>query len=369
MISLYPIQVIALDKTAHQALDLAELTRFDEVIKTEAKHLASKTISDYHQIFVLSELNDIVIEMLIYELSQAEEPIVLLPNTAKVSESLKQLLIMGIRVIFSSSDSLVSVSLSQALQMLESMLYGNETEMEIAVDHQDIYGILKKGTMSEFYESSGSDAVRTIVRTMNVPKRFDDVVSSLVLYEVAEDFPIMEIAKSMDTLVEDILPEECETIFATRNTHVNSDYVKITCMVSRYYDFAGSLQKEIKEADSYLDKVSVIVDAYVSEVITDEEVEHLAARNSLHMKDIKAIYYIAYSQPIETVKLLRMMQDNKIDTQRKVEAIADVVMNESVDADIAEEVAKIKNLSIDEILSVIQTKKEAIEASQKEFEV
>ena len=358
MTSLYPIQVIALDNVAHQALDLAELTRFDEMVKTEPKQLASVAIGEYHQIFVLSELNDVIMGEIENELSQVLEPIVLLPDTAKESEYVKQLLLIGTRVIFASSDSLMSVSLSQTLKILELMFYGNETEMEIAVDHQDIYEILKKGTISEFYESSGSDVVRTMMRTLNVPKRFDDVVSSFVLYEVAEDFPIMEISRSMDTLVEDILPEECETIFATRNTHSNSDYVKITCMVSRYYDFAASLQKEIKRAETYMDKASVIVDAYAGDIINNEEVELLAVRNSLHMKDIKTVYHVAYTQPMETVNLLQMMQDEKVSTQRKIEAIADVVLDESVDLNVAEEIAKMQKLSIDDILSVIQIKRD-----------
>jgi len=49
-----------------------------------------------------------------------------------------QLLVMGTRVIFSSSDSLVAVSLSQTLKMLELMFYENSRDMEIAVDHEDM---------------------------------------------------------------------------------------------------------------------------------------------------------------------------------------------------------------------------------------
>jgi len=119
MTKLYPLQVIALDKVAHQALDLAALTRFDEAVKTEPKLISSITIVDHHQIFVLSELNESIMEEIAEELYQVEEPIVLLPNSVKESESVKQLLLMGIRVVFSSSDNLVAVSLAQTLKMLE----------------------------------------------------------------------------------------------------------------------------------------------------------------------------------------------------------------------------------------------------------
>lgn len=128
-------------------------------------------------------------------------------------------------------------------------------------------------------------------------------------------------------------------------------------MVTRYYDFTSPLQKEITAAESYIDKVSVIVDAFASGVITDDEAEILAKRNTLYMKDLKAIYHVAYSQPLEMVKLLQMMQDEKVSIQRKVEAIADVVLDESFDVDAVEEIAKMQKLSIDEILSIVQIKK------------
>jgi len=41
MTQMYPIQIIALDYTAHQAVDLAELTHFTEVEKITPKELAT----------------------------------------------------------------------------------------------------------------------------------------------------------------------------------------------------------------------------------------------------------------------------------------------------------------------------------------
>jgi hypothetical protein len=357
MTKLYPIQVIALDKTAHQALDLADLSKFDEMLKSDIAHLSSVAVNDYHQIFVLSELEDTTMDGLNTELFSAKEPIVLLPDSLKETDNVKRLLLAGTRVIFSPSESLVSVSLSQTLKKLELMFYGNGTEMEIAVDHQDIYAILKAGTISEFYESSGSDMGTSMMRVMNVPRRFRDVVSAYVLFEMCEDFSIMEIAEAMN-IVEEDLSEESDIIFATRNTTTDENYVKITCLMSHYYDFANALQKEIRKAESYFDKVSVIVDAYAENALNEEEVEQLAHKNSLHMKDIEAIYRVAYRQPEDMVALLRMMQNENVDTQRKIEAIADVVIYGGMDPNVAEEIAKMQKLSIDDILLVMKVKEE-----------
>jgi hypothetical protein len=291
------------------------------------------------------------------ELFSAKEPIVLLLDSLKETDNVKRLLLAGARVIFSPSESLVSVSLSQTLKKLELMFYGNSTEMEIAVDHQDIYAMLKAGTISEFYESSGSDMGTSMMRVMNVPRRFRDIVSAYVLFEMCEDFSIMEIAEAMN-IVEEDLSEESDIIFATRNTTTDENYVKITCLMSHYYDFANALQKEIRKAESYFDKVSVIVDAYAENALNEEEVEQLAHKNSLHMKDIEAIYRVAYRQPEDMVALLRMMQNENVDTQRKIEAIADVVIYGGMDPNVAEEIAKMQKLSIDDILLVMKVKEE-----------
>jgi cell division GTPase FtsZ len=163
---------------------------------------------------------------LIEELFHAKEPIVLLPDILKETNNLKRLLLTGARVIFPPSESLVSVSLSQTLKKLELMFYGNGTEMEISVDHQDIYAMLKAGTISEFYENSGSDIGTTMMRVMNVPRRFRDVVSAYVLFEICEDFSIMKIAEAMN-IVEEDLSEESDIIFATRNTIADKNYVRL----------------------------------------------------------------------------------------------------------------------------------------------
>jgi len=47
-----------------------------------------------------------------------------------------------------------------------------------------------------------------------------------------------------------------------------------------------------------------------------------------------------------------------VHTQRKVEAIADVVVDGDVDVNVAEEIAKLQKLSIDDILSVMKVKEE-----------
>jgi hypothetical protein len=53
-----------------------------------------------------------------------------------------------------------------------------------------------------------------------------------------------------------------------------------------------------------------------------------------------------------------MMQDENVDTQRKIEAIADVVVEGNVNPNVAEEIAKMQKFSIDDILLVMKVKEE-----------
>ena len=119
-----------------------------------------------------------------------------------------------------------------------------------------------------------------------------------------------------------------------------------------------SIQEEITECDTYLQRVAVIVDAFAEGSITGEEADTIADKNALAKQDLGAIYNVTYEQQAEIVTLMRMIQDEKISDTRKIEAIADVVINESVDTNVAEEIANMQKLSIDEILSVIQLKRD-----------
>jgi hypothetical protein len=235
------------------------------------------------------------------------------------------------------------------------MLYGNGTEMEIAVDHKDIYTVISRGTVTEFYQNSGTHVSTVVMNTLNTPEGFSDVSGAYILYEVHKDLPIMDIAEGMD-IVENILSEESSIIFGIRNTHTNLKHVKITCMISRNVDFQHILQHEINESETYMDKLAVIVDAFAEGSVTGDEADFLAERNNLDLKDLKNIYTIAYTQPAETVKLMQMVRDENITPQKKEEAIADAWINTNIDADILSEIAMTKELSIDNILAISDAK-------------
>ena len=357
MIENYPIQLIALDETAQQALELASLSKFDHILKSDLEKLSSVLVEDHHHILILSQLSDKIAETVISELSNSEDPIIILPDTVWETEELKQLLLGGMRVILSPSDTLLSISLSHTLEIIQSLFYGNETENEIVLEHSDIYEMIWKSTITELHESSGTDLSTTMMRLFNLPRRLDDVVGAIILFTVHEDRSILEISEALD-VAEAQLPDEAYVLFTTRNNTSDLKSGSITVLISRYYDFEQDLQKEINQSSSYFGKVSVIVDAFAGGVINGQEADLLAERNSLDTGDLKVIYTMAYEQPEETVKLIKMLADEKIESSRKIEAVADVIIDESVDLDVAEALVDTNQLPVDDILAIVDLKRE-----------
>ena len=364
MTQIYPIQVIALDSTAHQAVEISELTEFTTVEKIELKDLAATAIKEHHQILVFSELTMPILNEIEYELSQMEDPIILFPKKEPKNEEIKRLILMGARIVFAPSDTIASFALSQTLKLFEIIFYGTNSDMEIVTDHKDVYEVIGRSTISEFYESDGYNSSTVMMSTINTPRGFSDVCGALALFEVSEAFPIIEIAEAMDVM-EEILPEESGILFETRNTHTKDAYIKITCMLSRYVDFKNTLQIEINNAETYLDKVSVLVDAFYEGSVDYDGLHLLAIRNNIAEKDLNLIYTVAYVTPVETVKLMRLLRDETVSDQKKEEAVAVALTGTSIDSDLVEELVLTHALSVNNILVIKNHNNEKGEQNDK----
>jgi hypothetical protein len=347
----YAIEIVALDSSAGQAIDLAEPIRFDNVIKTDLKHFSEKITHGYRQILLLSKLDTSIFSEIKDKLSKLEEPIIILPQQTKQSEEIKQLVLMGVRILFTSSENITMFSLSQTLRILQMVFYENDSDMEVSVNHSDIYEVIGKGTVTEFLEESGSNVSTVMMNTINTPKSFSDTYGVITLFEISETLPLIQIAEALD-IIEDVLPETSSIVFVTRNIQKKLKDIKITCMVSRYIDFTLSLQKEINNAETYMEKVALIIDAFASGIIDGEEADFIALRNDLAPKDLHAIFTVAYDTPSEIVNLMKHLREEKVSIDEKEEALAKALVETSIDPDLIEEIAITHKLSTENILKI-----------------
>ena len=359
MLQRYNLQVIAVDEVARQALEFAEPLGFDKRGFVEPDKLSQEIVAEHRVILVASELTEGLMSAISAEHSSLEEFMIILPESKRDEDMLRRLVLMGGRVLFSPSDNLTVLSLSQALQMLEKVFYASDREREIEVDHEDIYMVMGRGTLNEYRVETGSRIETVTVRTLNSPERSSDIYGVMILFEVSEDFPILEIAEAMDS-VEKLLPDDCSVIFQTRTRGVEQGSVKAVTFLSRYIDFEKRIQSDIDKSESHLEKIAVIVDAFAGGAIDGEEADHIAMRNDISAKDLKLIYNMAYEVPSRVTSLLYLLRDEKVSTVEKMEAFADELIDDIVDVDFLEGIARAFNLSVEEILEIHRLKNEGM---------
>ena len=352
----YPLQIITIDEVARQAVELAGLSRFDRILHGDPATLASQMSEGYRPIVVLSHLDTERAKGLKEALAQAEEPILLLPHSLRESEVLEELLLGGLRIIFAPSNTVSMVALSHALEILESLFYSKEKEGEIDADHRDIYAILAPGTVTEIYASEGTYAPSAMFRLLNTPRNYDDTVGALFLFEV-DNQSLEQISEAM-AIAEKRLPEDTALLLEVRTGRASSRRTGIVSLISRTYDFLGPLQRRIDASEGCFEKGVEILDAYTRGILDDEGAEYLGELNGIKQGDLRALHRLAYVQPAETVRLIRAISDEKIDTQTKIEFIADMAIEGNVDLDVMEALIAAFGLPMEAIVEMIDLQKE-----------
>ena len=211
----YPIQLMAMDKTAHKAVRLLNTCKFDESTETDPSTFANHIVEGYRQILVLTEIEQKYMDALLIGLERCDEPIVVLPDLSDQESKIERLVSSGARVIVFPADSSVLDALSKTLRQLESLFYGNENANEIVVDHEDIYKTVKTGTVCRIYERDGEDFQKSVADIFENVINCTNVMGVYALFEVDEETPILEIAEAMQ-IIEDKVSEDAYLIFGTR---------------------------------------------------------------------------------------------------------------------------------------------------------
>jgi hypothetical protein len=282
---------------------------------------------------------------------------VILPDTVQGTGALKLLLLNGMRVIVSPSDTLMSISLAQTLETIQTLFFAQETEDEIPLDPGDIYRVIPEGTITQQHESSGTNLSTTMMKLFSLPQRLDDAAGAIIHFALHEERPLLEISEAMD-IAEAQLPDNALVLLSVRNSTSDLKKSTITSLISRYYDFEQELQDAIDATASYLGKLSVIIDAFASHVISGEAADALAEKNRLDPNDMLAMYRLIYERPASTVELINIFGNETLEDDRKIEAAADAIITESVPNEIVEALVNMKHLPIEEILSIVNLKQE-----------
>lgn len=352
----YPLQLIALDESTHQAIKLLQSPKFDEVIEADLVHFPSQTLNR-RQILLLSNVDEENRDLLIERLQQCNEPILLLPDSFKQSEELKLLLSLGTRVILYRDDSLNSIHVAKTVEQLELFFYGTEDEAEIVVEYNDIYQIIDKGTISEISEQRGTNIYSCVASFFNVSKNFDNCSGVYILFQIPKEYTIVEIAEAMDVAY-NLLPEDTDLIFATRHMVKKSGEIKVMALISRYYDFIDEVDRILRLGTTYISKVSTLANAYVYSNLDDTSTELLMKKHNIAFDDFTTIYFLIHTQPKNIAKFLEKMLDKHLSEKEKCKIIVDAIVNKKMQQEILDEITEVFKIPKDCVEEMIKKNEE-----------
>jgi len=365
MAQLYPIQIIALDETAHKACEIASLSRFDKISFTDSKSLSLTTLKGYRQIIVLSEINENILENIKSELLLLEDPIIIMPDNLDKVYELNILLLMGVRVIFYPIENLTSISLSNELNRVEKCFYADESKDDVVLDHKEIYELIPKSSAIKFYENSNQNIARATMSALNDLDGFGNIISMLVLFETYEDTAITEIADALN-FVEKILPRDSSILFTTRTIKAN-ETPKVICMANCYLDFKQFVQKEVDTRSTYLLKLSTIAEAYHKEFLNTQEAMSLAEENGLSSEDLSNLYTLLYTDPVAVTNLIKTAKDESTSKSKREDLLAHIWKDTMINDSILEEIAKAYNLSVENIFKTVIVQENANLSHQNNY--
>ena len=351
----YRFQLITLDESAKQAIQMEELIHFQETSHTEIEQLEHVLVSGYHHILIASVLNEQDLSFLESLFVEMKEPILVIPSSVE-KNIYRSLLAIGYRVVLSPAETLTVVALSQTLRQLEYFFYVAEGEDDVGISHENLYALLQKRSLIVMYES---DSVSASFGIMDVLNRSDiqveDVLGAYIVFEIDEEAQESVFSEAM-AMAQTRLPEYTDIFYGVKVKKRHGVGVKL--LFSYMYDFISEIQQEISESHSYLAKAASLIDAYEKGFLTENELKLMCKRNEIDIDDIMNLHHLIYRQPANTARLMRAIRDHKISKESKIDMITDAIIDESVPLNIIEEIVEGSALELDSILEMHTLKKE-----------
>jgi hypothetical protein len=352
------IELIGIDDGANQAIDLACCKKFSSIKKSSIVKLNRDVDIESLVVVVATRIDSYIVENLISHIKEEQKPILIVPKTLERAYELEILYIKNFRIILSSIDNLVSLSLSNTILLLEFLLFADEVESQISPDLNDIYKVLAPKSVNSFRQSSGSDLVKATLNFINVFSKKDEIESIYLIYEVNENDEdiISSVPVSLDIIESKFLPTY-SPIFIIKSSSTLKG-VKIAGLISKKYSFLSSVQESIEKESRYIPKISILIDAYRDDKIDDEEIELLGVKNNISPEDIIFFHQLIYELPDNLLKLLRTLRDDGIESEIKVDMVVSALVNGGMDENILMELIEIFEIPINVVMERFKLREE-----------
>ena len=347
-----PLQFIALDDVAANALSLIEVTEPTRKENIELIKLEYTCISEYRQVIVVSHLTNEITFNIISALTNAKEPLLLyLKESDAISYAEKMLLVSNIALIPFTNDSLLHVTLGEHIDAIHTILTLDQNEDNIDIREKDIKELLPVAAFNYLYISEGNSAYKTVSNILNrVDTHFKHTQSVVCTYcykeEVTADY-----LNALERL-QFTLPADAGCYLQLRQNEKLSG-IRLLMINSVPTDMMHVVQTEVESAITYMEKLATILDNYDDQFITDDEANALATNNDLALSDLNALHKILFYSKEKLINLMKSLQDKTLSAHEKEEIIAKEAVDDIIDKDYLNEMVVLYHLEMDAVLEKI----------------
>lgn len=341
------IRFIALDNKAMQAIEACGNTISQRAFRADISNIPVIAQKDTISVMVSSALTQDLVNKVVGLSARSEYSMLVYPGGGEADEYSARLLTTGIVPVAVRRDSLVTISVSQTLEMIED-IFGHGNDDDIIFTEEEPRKLIERGKYGFFVKEESRnirDSALYLVRKHWELQSASAVALSLHLYPGT---PLTVIDEVLD-LIESRMEPSAKFYAECKFDLAEGERPSIVCMMSRYLPKGTSFQDEIDKAGSYLSKAAKIVDLYAREALSSAQANALATDNGIDPDDLQTLYMVAYRYNLEIVDLMRKLR-NSSSNEERVELVAQALKDEFIEPSILEELVFIYGLSVESVL-------------------
>ena len=348
------LQFIALDETALQAIEMANLNRHTEIVVVTPEHTMKTPDTGRLPVFVVSLLDEQTAKALSTFQGRG---ILLFPEPEHMGPITDRVLKSDLVPIPVKLESPATLSFSHAVKSVET-LFLESTSEDFTLGAEDHFDVLKPHTFNRFYHTEGRHLREAVLHMAHRARALRRIEGIACMLHLPGDTSLFALDEALDVL-ETAVPPETPLLFAIRFHKDPASHVRISACIGSPMHMRSDIQTRVDAQPTYLGKTAVIVESFASDEIDERVLETLCRDNGIEPEDADRLYDILYIRTDETVSLMRHLRESQNPDER-IDAVARALTDGFIDIKILEELVTLYRLPPDEIISRVNGLKPAL---------
>ncbi len=357
-----PLHFYAVDDTAAKAL--RQVSHIPQARRRELRaEEVAKELGTKRGVIVASRLDDALAQTLVRTLKDANRPVLLYPDDYKFDKPLKRLLKSNVILVPIENDSLMHVSLIKNIEALYTIFTESDEEEDYSLADEDLDALFIPGALNALWIAEASSAVRAVYGIVNRPRMaFKETDALLCTFETDPDISLLEITDAVK-LLESRVHEMTHVLYQVRPSKAMQRRIRALLIVSVPVELPFVVQQEIDQMQTYMQKLSVIAENRDDDFLNDEEAEELAFQNRIDAEDMENFLRYFIRGRNELLALMRSLRSPRLTDDLRKRLIAKAVVDERIEIEFLDELARIWRLNIGDIEMLIDRLRQERETS------